>query len=104
MQQSVVDLLAAKGTAVITNVAGPTGPVFLAGRRVRGTISWPPESGSIGLGMSIVSYDGELVIGLLADQTLVVDPEFLLAETDRELRAALDAVPAPRRRAAAARS
>lgn len=89
VEQSAVSLFAAKGSAVITNVAGPKRPVLLAGRRVRGMVAWPPESGNIGLGLSIVSYDGELVIGLLADEHLVTSPEFLLSAIDGELAAAL---------------
>ncbi len=50
VEQVIVDVFASKGTAVVTNVAGPRQPVFLAGREVRGTIGWPPESGNIGLG------------------------------------------------------
>jgi WS/DGAT/MGAT family acyltransferase len=80
VQQAFVDVFATKATAVITNVAGPPHPVLLAGRRVRGTIGWPPESGNLGLGVAIISYDGGLTVGLLTDDTLIADPGRLLAE------------------------
>ena len=91
VEQSFVDVFASKGTAVITNVPGPRRPVYLAGRRVRGTIGWPPESGNVGLGISIISYDGELTIGLLADEHLVHDPDGILAATAAQVRLLLDA-------------
>jgi diacylglycerol O-acyltransferase len=91
IEQSFVDLFASKATAVITNVPGPRRPVYLAGRRVRGTIGWPPESGNLGLGVSVISYDGQLIIGLLADEHLIPDPGALLAGISAELRTLLDA-------------
>ena len=89
VEQSFVELFASKGTAVITNVPGPRRAVYLAGRRVRGTIGWPPESGNIGLGVSIISYDGELTIGLLVDEHLVHDPDGILAAIGDQLRTIL---------------
>jgi WS/DGAT/MGAT family acyltransferase len=84
-QQVFVELFAAKASAVMTNVPGPQRPVFLAGRRVRGTMGWPPESGRIGLGVSIISYDGEVRLGLMTDDRLVRDPRRLLADATAEL-------------------
>jgi hypothetical protein len=85
VEQVIVDLFAAKGTAVMTNVAGPRQPVFLAGREVRGTIGWPPESGNLGLGVSIISYNGNVTLGLMSDAGLVPDPGALLDAARREL-------------------
>jgi diacylglycerol O-acyltransferase / wax synthase len=90
VEQSFVDIFADKGTAVITNVPGPRQPVFLAGRRLRGTVGWPPESGNLGLGISVISYDDELIIGLLADEGLVHNAEDVLTSITAELDALLD--------------
>jgi hypothetical protein len=92
VEQAVLDLFASKGTAVVTNVAAPARPLFLAGRRLRGVIAWPPESGNVGLGVSIISFDGSVVVGLLTDTKLVAEPEFLLGEIERELQHALERV------------
>jgi WS/DGAT/MGAT family acyltransferase len=80
-EQMFVDRFALNGSAVVTNVPGPRQPVFLAGRRVRGTIGWPPESGTMGVGVSIISYDGEVIIGLITDDRLIMDPHRILHET-----------------------
>ena len=85
VEQLIVDVFASKGTAVMTNVPGPRRAVFLAGRKVRGTIGWPPVSGNMSTGLSIISYDGELIIGLMTDTGLVPDPQFILAEIQREI-------------------
>jgi WS/DGAT/MGAT family acyltransferase len=93
LEQTFVMLFAAKGTLVVTNVAGPTRPVFLAGRRVRGTVSWPPESGNVGVGISVISYDGELTIGVMIDEHLVDDGASLLATLVRDLDELVAAAP-----------
>ena len=85
VEQSVVDIFGNKATAVVTSVPGPRGPVFLAGRLVRGTIAWPPEAGNLVLGVSIISYDGTLTIGILTDERLVTAPAELLAGVTAEL-------------------
>lgn len=95
MEQSVVDIFGNKATAVVTSVPGPHRPVFLAGRRVRGMIAWPPEAGNLGLGVSIISYDGDLTIGILADERLVSAPAELLAGITAELDELLDTDAAP---------
>ena len=39
---------------------------------------WVPRSGAVGLGISILSYDGKVTVGLAADKGLMPDPEVLL--------------------------
>jgi WS/DGAT/MGAT family acyltransferase len=89
VEQAVLDLFASKGSAVVTNVIAPHQALFLAGRRLRGLVAWPPESGNVALGISIISFDGSIVVGLLADAHLVADPDFLLAQIERELSRSL---------------
>jgi diacylglycerol O-acyltransferase / wax synthase len=84
-EQLFIDAFSVKGSAVVTNVTGPTRPVYLAGRRLGGTIAWPPECGHLGLGVSVISYAGEVVVGVLADDRLLTDPHRLLTETCSQL-------------------
>jgi WS/DGAT/MGAT family acyltransferase len=85
IEQIIVDIFSSKGTAIMTNVPGPRQPVFMAGRRVRGTIGWPPQAGNVGLGVSIISYDGEITVGLMTDDDLIPDPRPILDAVGREL-------------------
>jgi hypothetical protein len=75
---------------VITNVHGPDEAVFLAGHKLRGTIGWPPESGNLGLGVAITSYDGELTLGALADVELFPDARGLIELARTELDMLVD--------------
>lgn len=74
-QEQVLDLLASKATAVMTNVPGPTRALYLAGARLREPLFWVPQSGDIGMGVSILSYDGRVQFGLITDKQMVPDPE-----------------------------
>jgi diacylglycerol O-acyltransferase len=85
VEQLFLEAFSVKGSAVVTNVAGPTRPVYLAGRRMGGTIAWPPESGHLGLGVSVISYAGQVTVGVLADDRSIADPHRLLAETCAQL-------------------
>lgn len=75
LQQQVLDLLASRATAVLTNVPGPQQALYLAGARLSEIVFWVPQSGNIGMGISIMSYDGGVQFGVTIDRKLVRDPE-----------------------------
>lgn len=78
LQSAAVDLLSRKATLVATNVPGPTAPLSLAGRQVSQAIFFVPQSGDIGLGLSILSYAGAVQLGVLADRRRMGDPRGLV--------------------------
>ena len=84
VQESVLDLLASKATAVVTNVPGPSGVRMLAGTAITEQMFWVPQSGNIGLGISILSYNGTVQFGLISDKRLVADPECVVAGFSEE--------------------
>jgi diacylglycerol O-acyltransferase len=75
VQEQVLDLLASKATAVMTNVPGPKSALYLAGAKLAEPLFWVPQSGNIGIGVSILSYDNRVQLGLITDRKLVPDPE-----------------------------
>jgi WS/DGAT/MGAT family acyltransferase len=92
-----VNVLGRKATTVMTNVPGPTEPVCFFGRPVDTLMFWVPQSGRLGLGVSILSYCGDVRVGIAADAGLVPDPHTLVAafhDAFDDLRAALDALDA----------
>jgi diacylglycerol O-acyltransferase len=93
VQKQVLDTLGNKATAVMTNVPGPQKPLYFAGRRIAQQMFWVPQSGDIGMGLSILTYDGNVQIGLITDRKLVPDPERITgrfaAEFERLLLAVL---------------
>ena len=53
---ALLDFFSAAGSAVITNVPGPSRAVYLAGTPVRGVLVWAPTAGSVAMSFSIFSY------------------------------------------------
>jgi WS/DGAT/MGAT family acyltransferase len=87
LERRVVDLFSAKGTAVMTNVPGPSKPVYLAGTPIRTVLVWAPTSGHIGTSVSIFSYRGEVTVGLMVDAGRIPDPDRIVTELEHELHA-----------------
>jgi WS/DGAT/MGAT family acyltransferase len=79
LQDALLSALARNATAVMTNVPGPQTPLWLAGARIDGLMFWVPQSGDIGLGISILSYAGSVRFGVVADHGLCPDPERISA-------------------------
>ena len=74
VQKQVLDMFSSKGSAVMTNVPGPQIPLYLAGRRLEQQMFWVPQSGDIGMGVSILSYNGQVQFGLITDRKFVPEP------------------------------
>ncbi len=85
--RGLIDFLANKCTAVVTNVPGPQQDISLAGRRVRGMLFWVPQRADIGLGISILSFAGKVQVGVMADASLMEDPHDLVHAFEAEFEA-----------------
>ena len=94
----VISLFSAKGSLVVTNVPGPREPLHLGGRRIAGVTAWPPQSGSLGVGVSVISYAGGVVLGVMSDDQVVADPDALLGDLCDGLRSLGVGLAAPLRR------
>ena len=75
IQRVALELFSRKASTVATNVPGPQMPLYLAGCEVHELMFWVPQSGSIGMGLSILSYNGRVHFGLIVDGKRVRDPE-----------------------------
>jgi hypothetical protein len=78
LQKQALDFLAKKGTAVMTNVPGPQQPLYMAGAMIRRMMFWVPQSGDIGVGVSILSYAGGVQFGLITDKKLCPEPQRII--------------------------
>ena len=84
LQDRLFDLLLSRATAVMTNVPGPQHPLYLAGSLLDEVMFWVPQSGEIGMGVSILSFGGRVQFGLITDAALVPDPEAIIARFNPE--------------------
>jgi hypothetical protein len=62
---------------IVTNVPGPRETRYLGPARVEALLPIVPIADSLGLGIAIFSYDGELFVGLNADADRLPDVEKL---------------------------
>jgi len=85
LQKPALELLSEKASTVLTNVPGPREPLFLAGAQVRDMMFWVPQTGNVGVGISILSYNGQIFFGLLTDRRLVPDPARIIQRFRPEL-------------------
>lgn len=92
VQQAALELLSAKATAVMTHVPGPREPLVLDGIRVTDLMFWVPQSGDVGVGISVLAYGDSLRFGLITDAAVVPEPQDLMPLFEREFAQLLTGV------------
>ena len=79
-QEAMLNLFSKKTPAVMTNVPGPKEKLKFCGSTLEQSLFWVPQSGSVGLGVSILSYGGGVQFGIISDATLCPDPQKIIDE------------------------
>jgi diacylglycerol O-acyltransferase len=79
-QDMMLNLFAKKTTAVMTNVPGPREKLKFCGSTLEQSMFWVPQSGDVGLGVSILSYGGGVQFGVITDSLLCPDPQHIVDE------------------------
>ena len=85
----LVDHLCSRATVVVTNVKGPQEPLYLAGAPLEEFMFWIPRFGGIGLGIGILSYNGQVRVGVISDRDVVPDPQAVITAFHQEFDALL---------------
>ena len=83
-QDALLNLFGRKTTAVMTNVPGPGNKLQFCGSTLEQTMFWVPQTGTVGLGVSILSYGGGVQFGVIADTALCPDPQQIIDEFEPE--------------------
>jgi WS/DGAT/MGAT family acyltransferase len=83
-QEAMLNLFGKKTTAVMTNVPGPREKLKLLGSTLEQSMFWVPQSGDIGLGVSILSYGGGVQFGVITDTAMCPDPQKIIDEFEPE--------------------
>jgi WS/DGAT/MGAT family acyltransferase len=78
MQKTLTESFGNKTSAVLSNVPGSREPRYLAGAKIKEQMFWVPQTGDLGLGLSIISYGGQIQFGLVGDARLFPNPERLV--------------------------
>jgi diacylglycerol O-acyltransferase / wax synthase len=84
LQDQIGALIGRNATSVMTNVPGPQKPLYFAGREIDEIEFWVPQSGGIGMGLSILTYNSKVQFGLITDAGLVPDPDSVINQFSDE--------------------
>ncbi|MCY1168069.1 MAG: wax ester/triacylglycerol synthase family O-acyltransferase [Pseudomonadota bacterium] len=79
-QDMMLNLFSKKTTAVMTNVPGPREKLKFCGSTLEQSMFWVPQSGDVGLGVSILSYGGGVQFGVITDSKLCPEPQHIIDE------------------------
>ena len=85
-QDALLSLFGRKTTAVMTNVPGPVAKLKVCGSTLEQNMFWVPQTGTVGLGVSILSYGGGVQFGVMADTTLCPEPQRIIDAFEPEFR------------------
>ena len=86
VESLALQFFGSKATAVMTNVPGPRQEIYFAGKAMRSMMFWVPQAAKLGLGVSILSYAGQVRLGVVTDAGLVPDPETIIEAFQEEMR------------------
>ncbi|MCH8486824.1 MAG: wax ester/triacylglycerol synthase family O-acyltransferase [Candidatus Cyclonatronum sp.] len=87
IENLVLDVIGSKTSLVLTNVPGPSIPLYLGGCEVDNILFWVPQAGRVGLGISVISYNNKVRIGVATDANIIPDPSKIVDDFERELDA-----------------
>ena len=105
VEDLAVQLFGTKASVVMTNVAGPKDPLYLAGVPIDRVMFCVPHPGrELGMGISILSYKGAATLSVIADAHLVPDPEAITERFHREFTSLQAAMRRRQEKLAAARA
>ncbi len=77
VETQAIELFTRKASLVVSNVPGPPKALHICGARIDELYFWVPQAGSIGLGLSLLTYNGHVQFGVMADRELIAAPHRL---------------------------
>jgi diacylglycerol O-acyltransferase len=80
----VNEVFGLKASLVVTNVPGPREHLSIGGTRLRDVCFWVPHPARLGLGISILSYAGKVIVGVRADEAVTKNPDRLVELFEEE--------------------
>ncbi|MGA8515718.1 MAG: wax ester/triacylglycerol synthase family O-acyltransferase [Burkholderiaceae bacterium] len=83
-QDVMLNFFSKKTTAVMTNLPGPREKLQFCGATIEENMFWVPQSGDVGMGVSILSYGGGVQFGLITDAGLCPQPQSIIDEFEPE--------------------
>jgi len=77
-QDALLNMFSRKTTGIMTNVPGPRDKFSLLDATVDQCMFWVPQSGDVGLGISVLSYGGGVQFGVISDAVMCPEPQKII--------------------------
>jgi WS/DGAT/MGAT family acyltransferase len=84
VEHIVNDVFGRKASLVVTNLPGPREPLYIDGKRLRDVMFWVPHTARLGVGLSILSYAGKVIVGVRVDEAVTKHPGRLVELFEEE--------------------
>lgn len=84
-QQKLMEMFEDRATGIVTNVPGPRDTFDFAGTEVTDLVFWVPQAVDQGLGISLITYGGNVRIGVAGDANLLPDAGSLAEHFETEV-------------------
>jgi len=86
LADKLVSTFSNRASVIMTNVIGPREQRYLAGAPMRTLMGWVPQTGRLGVGISILTYVDDIYVGVITDEGLVPDPERIIDAFEHEVQ------------------
>ncbi|MGK5094399.1 wax ester/triacylglycerol synthase family O-acyltransferase [Deltaproteobacteria bacterium TL4] len=78
IQHLIINTFNNNATSTMTNVPGPRETLYLGDQAIGDLVFFGPQSGNMGVGISVLSYAGNVTLGVSADSNCVRHPQDLV--------------------------
>ena len=93
LSTKISSFLTRKETCIASNVPGPQNAFTVRGSLLKYAIFFPPHKENMGVGLSIFTYAGQVIIGVQGDVSVLPDPETVVEEFGNALSEMAKCVP-----------
>ncbi|WP_336325780.1 wax ester/triacylglycerol synthase family O-acyltransferase [Halovenus sp. HT40] len=84
-QEKLMEMFEKRATGIVTNVPGPLNTIDFAGTEVTDMVFWVPQAVDQGLGISLITYGGNVRVGIAGDANVLPDAGSLAEHFEAEI-------------------
>jgi WS/DGAT/MGAT family acyltransferase len=85
VQEELMEMFEDRATGIVTNVPGPLNTIDFAGTEVTDMVFWVPQAVDQGLGISLITYGGNVRVGIAGDANVLPDADSLAKHFEAEI-------------------
>ena len=90
IEHIVDEVFGRKASLVVTNLPGPRELLYIDGKRLQDVMFWVPHPARLGVGFSILSYAGKVIVGVRVDEAVTKNPGRFVELFEEEVSSMLE--------------